>query len=70
MTEWAADPEAPWTRLDFDQFGLHATLEVKTIRALYYKAGRDRLLTIVLVHDVEGSPDQMFYCTKLDWAAQ
>ncbi len=71
MTEWAADPEAPWTRLDFDQFGLHATLEVKTIRALYYKAGRDRLLTIVLVHDVEGKrPDQMFYCTKLDWAAR
>jgi hypothetical protein len=32
------------------------------IRALYYKAGRDRLLTIVLVHDVEGKrPDQMSY---------
>ena len=31
----------------------------------------DRLLTIVLVHDVEGKrPDQMFYCTKLDWTAR
>jgi DDE superfamily endonuclease len=71
MAAWAADKERPWERLDFDQFGLHATLEVKTVRGLYYKAGRDRLLTIVLVHDVEGKrPDQMFYCTKLDWTAQ
>jgi hypothetical protein len=71
MAAWAADPKRPWTRLDFDQFGLHAALEVETIRGLYYKAGRDRLLTIVLVHDVEGKrPDQMFYCTKTDWMAQ
>jgi hypothetical protein len=71
MAEWAADPQQPWERLDFDQFGLHATLEVKATRALYYKAGRDRLLTIVLVHDVRGKrPDQMFYCTRLDWTAR
>jgi hypothetical protein len=71
MAEWAADPKQPWERLDFDQFGLHAALEVKAIRALYYKSGRDRQLTIVLVHDVQGKrPDQMFYCTKLDWAAR
>ena len=71
MAAWAADEKRPWTRLDFNQFGLHATLEVKTIQGLYYKAGRDRLLTIVLVHDVEGKrPDQMFYCTKLDWTAE
>src|SRR5262249_42395406 len=69
--EWAADKERRWERLDFDQFGLHAALEVKTIRALYYKAGKDRLLTIVLVHDVEGKrPDQMFYCTQTDWTAR
>src|SRR6516162_6031769 len=71
MAEWAADEEQPWTRLDFDQFGLHATLEVKTIRGLYYKAGRDRLLTIVLVRDVTGGrPDQMFYCTRTEWNAR
>jgi DDE superfamily endonuclease len=71
MAEWAADPKRPWERLDFDQFGLHASLEVKTIRALYYKSGRDRLLTIVLVRDVQGKrPDQMFYCTRLDWTAR
>jgi hypothetical protein len=71
MAAGAGDKKRPWTRLDFDQFGLHATLEVKTVQGLYYKAGRDRLLTIVLVHDVEGKrPDQMFYCTKLDWTAQ
>ena len=71
MAEWAADKEQPWERLDFNRFGLHAALEVKAIRALYYKAGRDRLLTIVLVHDVQGKrPDQMFYCTKTDWTAR
>jgi hypothetical protein len=44
---------------------------VKTIEALYSKAGRDRLLRIVLVHDLEGKrPDQMFYGTKLDWTAR
>lgn len=68
MAAWAADATKPWTTLVFDQFGLHATLQVKTQRALYYKAGGTRLLTIVLVHDTLGKrPDQMFYCTRLDW---
>ena len=71
MKQWAEDPKQPWTKLKFNQFGLHATLEVKTIQALYYTAGADRLLTIVLVRDCEGKrPDQMFYCTKLDWTAR
>jgi SRSO17 transposase len=71
MKEWANDPTLPWQTLVFDQFGLHATLQVKTQQALYYKAGKDRLLTIVLVHDVLGQrPDQMFYCTRLDWTAR
>jgi hypothetical protein len=70
MAEWAEDPKALWTTLAFDQFGLHATLAVKTMQALYYKAGGDRLLSIVLVRDLEGGrPDQIFYCTKLDWDA-
>jgi len=67
MAEWAEDPSQPWQRLEFDQFGFHATVEVKTIEALYYTAGKDRLLVIVLVRDVLGKrPDQMFYCTRLD----
>ena len=71
MADWAADPNQPWQTLVFDQFGLHATLQVKTTRALYYKAGKDRLLVIVLVRDVLGKrPDQMFYCTCLDWDAK
>jgi hypothetical protein len=71
MSSWADDVKQPWQELVFDQFGLHATLWVKTIQALYYKAGKDRLLTIVLVHDVLGKrPDQMFYCTCLDWDAR
>lgn len=69
MASWANDPKQPWTELKFDQFGFHATVAVKSIQALYYKAGKDRLLSIVLVHDVEGKrPDQMFYSTKLDWS--
>jgi hypothetical protein len=68
MAAWAEDSNQPWTELKFHQFGLHATLAVKTIQALYYKSGGDRLLTIVLVRDLKGGrPDQMFYCTKLDW---
>ena len=71
MEQWAKDPAQLWTRLKFNQFGLHATLAVKTIKALYYKAGGDRELTIVLVHDLDGKrPDQMFYCTKLNWNAR
>jgi len=71
MAAWAEDPSQPWTELVFDQFGLHATLLVKTIRALYYTAGGQRLLTIVLVRDTVGKrPDQMFYCTCLDWDAR
>jgi hypothetical protein len=68
MAAWAEDPKQPWTELKFQQFGLHATLAVKTIQALYYKSGGDRLLRIVLVRDLKGGrPDQMFYCTALDW---
>jgi DDE superfamily endonuclease len=69
MAAWAQDATKPWTQLTFDQFGLHATLEVKTQQALYYKSGGTRLLTIVLVRDVLGKrPDQMFYCTQLEWS--
>jgi hypothetical protein len=68
MPQWAAESSQRWQTLKFDQFGLHATLQVKTRQALYYKAGKDRLLTIVLVHDPLGKrPEQMFYCTNLDW---
>jgi len=71
MTAWANDSQKPWTELAFDQFGLHTRLAVKTQQALYYKSGGTRLLTIVLTRDLEGErPDQMFYCTKLDWDAR
>jgi hypothetical protein len=71
MADWANDPHQPWTEMTFDQFGLHATLQVKTQQALYYKAGGSRLLTIVLTRDKLGKrPDQMFYCTNLAWDAR
>jgi len=69
MKDWAAD-SSPWRKFSFSQFGLHATLQVKVKQALYYTAGGERLLTIILTRDVLGQrPDQMFYCTKLDWKA-
>lgn len=68
MAQWADDISQPWTTLRFDQFGLHAVLQVKTQQALYYKAGGSRRLTIVLTRDRDGQrPDQMFYCTQLNW---
>lgn len=68
---WAADPRQPWQRLTFDEFGLHTTLQVKVQQALYYTAGKDRLLTILLTRDVRGKrPPQRFYCTRLDWSAR
>jgi DDE superfamily endonuclease len=71
MAAWANEPDQPWIELEFNQFGLHATLAVKTVQALYYASGGDRLLTVVLVRDKQGQrPDQMFYCTKLDWDAR
>jgi len=67
MEQWAND-RTKWRTLKFDEYGFHATVKVKVIKALYYKAGKDRLLTIVLVRDTLGKrPDQMFYCTNLQW---
>jgi hypothetical protein len=63
--EWANDSSA-WTPLKFHQYGLHTTLDTKTRQGLYYKAGKDRLLTFVLTRDLEGErPTQIFYCTDL-----
>ena len=71
MIAWADDTTKPWQQLTFAQFGLHATLQVKSQQALYYKAGGSRLLTIVLVRDTCGKrPDQMFYGTQLDWSVR
>jgi hypothetical protein len=70
MAEWANDA-SPWTAVAFDQFGLHAQLSVKRRQGLYYKAGKGRLLTFVLVRDDKGKrPLQIFYCSRLDWTAE
>lgn len=67
MTDWANDA-TPWTKLDFDQYGLHANLSVKTRQGLYYTAGKERLLDFVLVRDDSGKrPLSIFYATVLDW---
>lgn len=70
MQQWA-DDSTPWTDRKFDQYGLHANLSVKTRQGLYYKAGKDRLLTFVLVRDNTGKrPLAIFYSTTLDWEAK
>ena len=70
MAEWAKG-KTKWRTLKFDEYGFHATVKVKVIKALYYKAGKDRLLRIVLVRDTLGKrPDQMFYCTNLQWGVR
>jgi DDE superfamily endonuclease len=70
MQEWA-DDATPWTQHQFDQYGLHADLSVKTRQGLYYTAGKDRLLAFVLVRDNTGKrPLCIFYCTLLDWTAR
>jgi hypothetical protein len=70
MQDWAKD-RTPWTPLQFDQYGLHADLSVKTRQGLYYKAGKDRLLNFVLVRDNTGKrPLSIFYATLLDWTPQ
>jgi len=70
MAQWAKD-KTKWQTLKFDEYGFHATVKVKVIKALYYKAGKDRLLTIVLVRDTLGKrPEQMFYCTDLQWSVR
>ena len=67
MAEWAKD-KTKWRTLKFDEYGFHATVQVKVIKALGYKAGKDRLLTIVLVRDRLGQrPAPMFYCSHLRW---
>jgi hypothetical protein len=68
---WAEDPQSPWQTLQFDQYGLRTTLAVKVQKALYYTAGRDRLLQVILTRDQEGRrPDHRFYCTRLDWSVR
>ena len=63
---WAAS-RTPWTKIEFDQYGLHGTFETKTRNGLYYKAGNDRLLKFVLTRDTSGDrPTQIFYCTDLE----
>ena len=69
LKAWADDASQPWQTLRFGEYGLHATLLVKfRKKVLYDKSGGQRLLNVVLTRDRDGHrPDQMFYCTRLDW---
>ena len=69
IDEWANDLRAPWTTLKIDQYGLHATLRWKRQDALFYGVGKDRLMSIILVEDVDGKRGrQVFYSTNPNWS--
>jgi len=63
---WEKD-SSRWRVLHFDQYGLHGSLRVKTRTGLYYKAGKDRLLRLVLSQDTVGDrPTRIFYSTNVN----
>ena len=65
MDEWSAD-RAHWQTHHFKQYGLHGSLQTKTRTGLYYKAGNDRLLSLVLSRDTVGDrPTRIFYSTDV-----
>lgn len=67
---WEQD-SSRWETLHYDQYGLHGSLRVKTRTGLYYKAGKDRLLRLVLSQDTVGQrPTRIFYCTDVTLAPQ
>ncbi len=73
MAAWAAEPQQPWMTLEFQPLRppCHARRFKNDASCSYYTSGGARLLTIALVRDLQGKrPDQMFYCTKLDWDAR
>jgi len=68
MEAWSQD-SSRWQTHHFDQYGLHGSLQTKTRTGLYYKAGNDRLLRLVLSRDTVGNrPTRIFYSTNVDLA--
>jgi hypothetical protein len=63
---WKND-SSRWQTHHFDQYGLHGSLQTKTRTGLYYKAGNDRLLRLVLSRDTVGQrPTRIFYSTNVE----
>jgi hypothetical protein len=66
---WADDLRAPWTTLKIDQYGLHATLRWKRQDALFYGVGKNRLMSLIVVEDVDGKRGrQVFFATNPNWS--
>jgi hypothetical protein len=66
MDAWSKD-SSRWQTHDFDQYGLHGSLQTKTRTGLYYTAGNDRLLRFVLSRDTVGDrPTRIFYSTNVE----
>ncbi len=70
LDAWEKD-RSPWKVLHYDQYGLHGSLRVKTRTGLYYKAGKDRLLRLVLSQDTVGNrPTRIFYSTNVNLSSR
>lgn len=66
IDQWSSD-SSRWQTHHFDRYGLHGSLQTKTRTGLYYKAGNDRLLRLVLSRDTVGDrPTRIFYSTNID----
>jgi len=71
ISEWTDDPRTPWTTLQVNQYGLRTTLRWKRQEALYYGVGKDRLMSLIAVEDVEGKRGrEVFFCTNTNWSLQ
>jgi DDE superfamily endonuclease len=65
LAAWEKD-HSRWQTLHYNQYGLHGSLRVKTRTGLYYKAGNNRLLRLVLSQDTVGQrPTRIFYSTDV-----
>ena len=71
VAAWADDPRCPWTTLTIDQYGLHSTLRWKRQEALFYGVGKNRLMSMIVVEDLEGKRGrQVFFCSNTNWSLQ
>ena len=64
---WEKDPLDVARSCTLTNTDLHGSLRVKTRTGLYYKAGKDRLLRLVLSQDTVGDrPTRIFYSTNVN----
>ncbi|MEW6620382.1 MAG: transposase [bacterium] len=62
----ANDPQIPYQTIQANTYGESSTFLVKQITALWYRVGKSKPLSILIVRDPEGKhPDAFFFTTLL-----